>query len=155
MASGKTRFTPISKATLMLLGTSCYKLLNLIYFIQIRLFCKHPTTGEWLENRLEVHRDKPLKEATMIAWKVNQVFSYFFFAFLWFFPLGERGKLIRSGNKSCNMFRYQTAVSRLKLVFKMRIIVVLSIPRGVWFLLDPFRIPEIIPFGFWILSTPA
>ena len=39
--------------------------------MQIRLFCKHPTTGEWLESRLEVHRDKPLKEATMIAWKVN------------------------------------------------------------------------------------
>lgn len=45
---------------------------NFSYFCisQIKLFCMHPTKQIMMENKLEVHKDRTLKEAVEIAYKV-------------------------------------------------------------------------------------
>lgn len=37
---------------------------------QIKLFCLHPVKQVMMENKLEVHKDKTLKEAVEMAYKV-------------------------------------------------------------------------------------
>lgn len=39
--------------------------------LQIKLFCMHPVKQIMMENKLEVHKDKTLKEAVEIAYKVQ------------------------------------------------------------------------------------
>eukprot|EP00795_Rhopilema_esculentum_P005155 gene5155-285_t len=40
---------------------------------KVRLFCKHPTTGEWMEKKLHVEQWKTLKDATETAWKLLEL----------------------------------------------------------------------------------
>ena len=41
--------------------------------LQIKLFGVHPATGKLEEAKLEVHKDKTLREATEIAYKVRGI----------------------------------------------------------------------------------
>ena len=39
-------------------------------FFQIKVFCFHPTQGRKLDQRLVIHKEKTLSEATDVAYKV-------------------------------------------------------------------------------------
>lgn len=43
-----------------------------IFLHQIKLFCMHPVKMMMMENKLEVHKDKTLREATEMAYKVSR-----------------------------------------------------------------------------------
>ena len=38
--------------------------------VQFRVFMRHPKTNEMVERKIEVHKDKSLREATQEAYKV-------------------------------------------------------------------------------------
>ena len=39
--------------------------------MQFRLFCKHPASGEMVEKKLEIHKDKTFREVTEESYKVE------------------------------------------------------------------------------------
>lgn len=51
--------------------SNLFDLILLFMTIQIKLFCLHPVKQIMMENKLEVHKDKTLKEAVEIAYKVQ------------------------------------------------------------------------------------
>ncbi|KAM5137773.1 ubiquitin carboxyl-terminal hydrolase 47 isoform 1-T1 [Mantella aurantiaca] len=56
-------YPPIShRSSFLYLGPCCV--------LQLKLFCMHPVKQILLENKLEVHKDKTMKEAVEIAWKI-------------------------------------------------------------------------------------
>ena len=42
------------------------------YLLQISLYCQHPLSGNWMDTKLEVNKNKTLSQATEIAWKVME-----------------------------------------------------------------------------------
>lgn len=41
-----------------------------MFFVQFRVFMRHPRSNEMVERKIEVHKDKSLREATQEAYKV-------------------------------------------------------------------------------------
>lgn len=52
-------------------------LVNLCFYLQIKLFCMHPVKM-MMESKLEVHKDKTLREATEMAYKVGWIIVFVF-----------------------------------------------------------------------------
>ena len=50
---------------------------DILFLFQIKLFCNHPVHQKMVENKLEIHKDKTLTEATQLAHKVWYILDVF------------------------------------------------------------------------------
>lgn len=70
MGNGVGHFTECSS---VVFHRGCIVVNCSVFLCQIKLFCMHPVKMmAMMENKLEVHKDKTLREATEMAYKVRQ-----------------------------------------------------------------------------------